>query len=63
MKYTKLRQLPFRPQLTIMVLYLAGLGLVLASMTIAILRNDDIGYYAGVTLELVMVVHLKRRAG
>lgn len=63
MKYTNIRQLPYRFRLFVLSLYMIGLGLVVAATAISILSNFPAGYMAGYVVEFALLAHLMKRAG
>jgi len=62
-KYANIKQIPFRPRVTLAVLYLVALGLIMTANTLSILGDFTPGYLAGLILQTVLLVHLIRRTG
>ena len=55
------RPLPARVRAALGVLYLTGIGLILAAETISLLANFTAGYLGGLLIEAVLLVHLVRK--
>lgn len=58
----QIHELPFRPWLALLVLYLASFAVTATAAGIAASRGFGLGVYLGLALEVAITVHVLRRA-